>query len=63
VSEPLRETTLHNLPERLEAARRWWMPRWLTDLLRDAASEIRVLDEARRDLRFKLDLARGDAHD
>jgi hypothetical protein len=57
------ETTIHDIPERLEAARRWWMPRWLTDLLGEAASEIRVLDEARRLAIFKLDLARGDAHD
>ncbi len=57
------ETTIHDIPERLEAARRWWMPRWLTDLLREAACEIRVLDEARRLAAFHRDLARGDARD
>lgn len=44
------------------AARRWWVPGWLGDLLIRAAAHIEVRAEMERLLRMKLDIARGDAN-
>lgn len=52
------------LVEQLEAAaRRWWVPSWMGDLLIRAAAHIEVQAEMERLMQFKLDLARGDAND
>lgn len=46
------------LVARLEAAaRRWWMPHWLGDLLIQAASHIEVQAEMEKLLRMRLDAA------
>ena len=45
------------------AARRWWVPAWLSDLLTRASAQIEAQREYERILRFRLDVARGDAND
>lgn len=65
MSDPKHQTTFLNVPlvGRLEAAaRRWWMPAWLSDLLIQASAEIEVRAEMEKLLRYRLDIARGDAN-
>ena len=51
------------LVARLEAAaRRWWVPEWMSDLLIEAAAHIETQAEMERLLDFKLDRAREAAH-
>jgi hypothetical protein len=45
------------------AARRWWVPSWLGDLLIRAAAHIEVQAEMEKLMQMKLDIARGEAND
>lgn len=41
-----------------DAARRWWVPRWLSDLLTQASAHIEVQAEMEVLMQMKLDRAR-----
>lgn len=57
------KTTVALVAQLDAAARRWWVPAWLSDLLTRASAEIEAQHECQRILRFRLDVARGDIND
>lgn len=46
-----------------DAALRWWVPSWLSDLLTRASAEIEAQMDYERILQMKLNVARGNVHD